>query len=217
MFHLNLTINALFNKQFLFLIPEIILLITIFSVVFVQTLKIKISTKKILEFIIFVFLVIFLFLKFLNKETLGFDFEFFFYTFKIENYTILVKQFLLIFGILVLLYFFEYNKIFKNYDHTYFNNLFLVLTTVVLSSFLVISSNDLVLLFLSLELISICLYILFSMNKNVYTGSETSLKYFIYSSFSSTFSIFGISIIYGVTGSTNFFNIGSFLFKHDNL
>lgn len=65
------------------------------------------------------------------------------------------------------------------------------------------ASNDLVSLFLGLELVSIPTYILLGIVKSDNTGSEATIKYFLLSAFSSCFFLLGLSYLYGVVGSTN--------------
>ncbi|MEI8212767.1 MAG: NADH-quinone oxidoreductase subunit N [Planctomycetota bacterium] len=65
------------------------------------------------------------------------------------------------------------------------------------------ASNDLVSLFLGLELVSIPTYILLGIVKTDNTGAEAALKYFLLSAFASCFFLLGLSYLYGVTGSTN--------------
>lgn len=67
----------------------------------------------------------------------------------------------------------------------------------------VISSNDLMLLYLALELQSLSIYALVSSKANSNTSAEAGLKYFILGSFISGFLLYGISIIYLITGTTN--------------
>jgi NADH-quinone oxidoreductase subunit N len=65
------------------------------------------------------------------------------------------------------------------------------------------ASNDLVSLFLGLELISIPTYILLSVVKSDNAGAEAALKYFLLSAFASGFFLLGLSYLYGFAGSTN--------------
>jgi NADH-quinone oxidoreductase subunit N len=65
------------------------------------------------------------------------------------------------------------------------------------------ASNDLVSLFLGLELISIPTYILLSIVKADNSGAEASIKYFLLSAFASGFFLLGLSYLYGFVGSTN--------------
>jgi NADH-quinone oxidoreductase subunit N len=78
-----------------------------------------------------------------------------------------------------------------------------LMITVVLGAHLLVMSNNLLLLFLSLELISIASYALtaFAFSK---TASEGSLKYFIFGSVASAVMLYGFSLLYGITGSLTF-------------
>ena len=68
---------------------------------------------------------------------------------------------------------------------------------------LVGSANDLVALFLSLELISIPTYILLYLPRHDEASQEAAMKYFLLSIFSSALTLFGFSYLYGLTGTTN--------------
>lgn len=64
-------------------------------------------------------------------------------------------------------------------------------------------TNDLITLFISLETMSICLYVLAGLIKNEKVGAEAALKYFLLGAFSTGFLLYGIALIYGATGATN--------------
>jgi NADH-quinone oxidoreductase subunit N len=63
-------------------------------------------------------------------------------------------------------------------------------------------SNDLIMVFLALELLSIPLYILCGMARPNVQSEESAMKYFLLGAFSSAFLLFGIALLYGATGST---------------
>lgn len=73
--------------------------------------------------------------------------------------------------------------------------------------FLMITTNDFFLMYISIELQSISLYILASIKRYSNLSVEAGLKYFIYGSFASGMLLFGISLIYGSLGVTDFTNI----------
>jgi NADH-quinone oxidoreductase subunit N len=77
------------------------------------------------------------------------------------------------------------------------------LLIIIAGASLVGCSNDLVTLFLSLELISIPTYILLYLPKHDDASQEASLKYFLLSIFSSALMLFGFSYLFGLTGTTN--------------
>ena len=79
-----------------------------------------------------------------------------------------------------------------------------------------VSSNDLLLMFIGLELQSLGLYVLAALNRNSLLSSEAGIKYFILGALSSGLLLFGISYIYGFTGNTNF-NLIAVNYSEDSL
>ena len=77
----------------------------------------------------------------------------------------------------------------------------------ILGMLVMISSNDLIAFYMGLELQSLSLYVLASFNKDNILSSESGLKYFILSALSSGLLLYGCSLIYGFSGSTNFIQI----------
>lgn len=69
---------------------------------------------------------------------------------------------------------------------------------------LLIASEELLTLFLTLELMTICLYLATAFEKDRRRSAEGGLKYFVYGSVSSALFLFGLSLIYGLTGTTRF-------------
>jgi NADH:ubiquinone oxidoreductase subunit 2 (subunit N) len=80
----------------------------------------------------------------------------------------------------------------------------LLILCAVLGLMLLISAYDLISLYLCIELQSLCLYALAASKKDSSLSTEAGLKYFILGSFSSGLLLFGLSLIYGCTGSTSF-------------
>jgi NADH-quinone oxidoreductase subunit N len=66
------------------------------------------------------------------------------------------------------------------------------------------AANDLVVLFLGLEILSIALYVMAASHRRRIQSQESGLKYFVLGGFSSAFFLYGIALVYGGTGSTNF-------------
>ncbi len=79
----------------------------------------------------------------------------------------------------------------------------------ILGMMVMISSNDLIVFYLGLELQSLALYVLAAFNRENVLSSESGLKYFVLSALSSGLLLYGCSLIYGFTGTTNF-NVISF-------
>jgi NADH-quinone oxidoreductase subunit N len=80
---------------------------------------------------------------------------------------------------------------------------FALLLLATLGMLLAVSANDLILLYLSLELQSLALYVLVAIERNKPRSLEAGVKYFILSSVASAITIYGFSLIYGFTGTTN--------------
>ncbi len=76
---------------------------------------------------------------------------------------------------------------------------------------LAVSSHDLLPLYLGLELMTLCSYILVGIRVERPTSNEAAIKYFLLGSFASALFIYGISLTYGVTGTTDFAVIASAL------
>ena len=74
----------------------------------------------------------------------------------------------------------------------------------ILGMMIMISSNDLIIFYLGLELQSLALYVLASFNRDNVLSSESGLKYFVLSALSSGLLLYGCSLVYGFSGSTNF-------------
>jgi NADH-quinone oxidoreductase subunit N len=77
--------------------------------------------------------------------------------------------------------------------------------------FLISSASDLILIYLSIELLSLSSYVLAGFLKTVKRSSEASLKYVIYGGVASGIMLFGISILYGLTGTTNLYEMNVLL------
>jgi NADH-quinone oxidoreductase subunit N len=76
------------------------------------------------------------------------------------------------------------------------------------------SANDLIVVFLGLEILSIALYVLTAFNHRRAASGEAALKYFILGSFSSAVFVYGIALVYGATGTSNLAQIAGFLAKN---
>lgn len=78
------------------------------------------------------------------------------------------------------------------------------LLSILVGTSFVAAANDLVSLFLALELVSIPTYVILYLPRRDRMGSEATLKYFLLSVFSSALVLYGMSWLYGVAGTTNF-------------
>src|SRR5204862_898952 len=76
---------------------------------------------------------------------------------------------------------------------------------------LMATASDLLVIFLALEVLSLAVYVLTGIRRDVPTATEASFKYFLLGAFSSAFFLYGIAFAYGVTGSTRLDRIGSLM------
>jgi len=118
----------------------------------------------------------------------------------IDQLSIYMKVLTLLFCFFVLLSSKDYIKN-NNIDKIEYPIIILAST---LGMLLMISSYDLIIFYLGLELQSLCLYILASFKKDDEKSNEAGLKYFVLSALASGLLLYGCSLIYGFTGSTNF-------------
>ena len=118
----------------------------------------------------------------------------------IDNLSNFMKIILVGSGIFVLLISSKYLKITNIFKIEY--------PVLILSSMLgmmvMISSNDLIVFYMGLELQSLALYVLASFNRENLLSSESGLKYFVLSALSSGILLYGCSLVYGFSGSTNY-------------
>ncbi len=121
-------------------------------------------------------------------------------SFIIDPLSTYMKLILIFSGIFVMLTSSKYLKIIKIYKIEY---PILILSSM-LGMMVMISSNDLIVFYMGLELQSLALYVLASFNRDDVLSSESGLKYFVLSALSSGLLLYGCSLIYGFSGSTNF-------------
>jgi NADH-quinone oxidoreductase subunit N len=88
----------------------------------------------------------------------------------------------------------------QNYHRGEFYILLLFAT---IGMMLIASANDLIILFLGIELMSVCLYVLAGLFRTRDRANEAALKYFLLGAFATGFLLYGIALVYGATGTTN--------------
>ncbi len=121
-------------------------------------------------------------------------------SYKIDNLSTFMKMLLVTSGIFIMLSTSKYLKITKILKIEY-PVLFL---SAILGMMVMISSNDLILFYLGLEIQAISLYVLTSFNRDNLFSSESGVKFFILSALSSGLLLYGCSLVYGFSGTTNF-------------
>ena len=131
---------------------------------------------------------------------------------KIFNESISIDMFSIYSKILILTSTFFILFISKRYIIDIKNNKFeypVIVLLSILGMFIMVSSNDLIVFYLGLELQSLALYILASIDRDNIKSSEAGIKYFVLSALSSGLLLYGCSLVYGFAGSTNFETISN--------
>ena len=121
-------------------------------------------------------------------------------SYKIDNLSSFMKILTILSAIFVMLTSSKYLKLLKIFQIEY---PILILSSI-LGMMVMISSNDLIVFYMGLELQSLALYVLASFNRDNLLSSESGVKYFVLSALSSGLLLYGCSLIYGFSGSTNF-------------
>ena len=177
--------------------PEIFLSLSIMFLLILGVFKKK--SSKLIQNISLIILLITAVITF--NETLGVDQSFLFNGSVIIDYlSSFMKIVTLLAAFLVLVISSNYLRTFKLFKIEY---PILILSSV-LGMMIMISSNDLIVFYMGLELQSLALYVLATFNRDQIKSSEAGLKYFVLSALSSGLLLYGCSLIYGFTGSTNF-------------
>ena len=87
--------------------------------------------------------------------------------------------------------------------------LYALLLTSAIGALVMVAANELIVLFLGLEILSLSLYLLAASNRDREQSQESGLKYFILGGFSSAFFLYGVALVFGSTGSTKISGIGT--------
>jgi len=88
-------------------------------------------------------------------------------------------------------------------EHANFGEFYLLILFSTLGMMLMAFAADLIVIFLGLELMSICLYVLAGFLRKRPLANESSLKYFLLGAFATGFLLYGIALLYGASGTTN--------------
>jgi NADH-quinone oxidoreductase subunit N len=124
--------------------------------------------------------------------------------YRVDNFAVLFKVFFLSVATVVLLLSLRYFREGRWYQGEYY---FLLLTSF-LGCVLMPSSRDLLMLFLSLELVSAPGFLIAAFRKADPRSNEAGIKFFLIGVLSTAVMLYGMSLIYGVTGETNIYAIG---------
>lgn len=205
----------MYSLDFFFLIPELFFLNSILYILCWAIFYFKRLYRFLFPNIIYIInfssilLLILLFvLLYLQLNLTYFNFVILF------NFKLLLSNNLLVFKLILVfiisLYLLLGTYVFKNESIYIFEFIILILFSL-FGFFLFISAYDFLILYFSIELYSLCFYILTIFKKNKKYNVEAGLKYFILGSLSSCLFLFGISLVYAYTGILNFYELSLFL------
>jgi len=124
----------------------------------------------------------------------------FHHTYVLDSLALFFKRLFLLGGILVLVMAVEYSDHIKAGLSEFYSLILFALAGMMFAS----SANDFTMLFVSIELITITFYILVSFQRHRVVSLEAGVKYLILGAVSSSFLIYGIALVYGLTGTMNF-------------
>lgn len=132
----------------------------------------------------------------------------------IDPYAVFFKYIFILSSALTIIFFDISNEIKSSVHH---NEYVVLIISLVLGGFLMSASINLLMMYLSLELASLTSYILAGYNKKDRRSSEASIKYVIFGAASSGIMLYGMSLLYGFTGTLNIYKISQFLATSPNL
>jgi NADH-quinone oxidoreductase subunit N len=122
-----------------------------------------------------------------------------------DYFSFVCKLFILFTSCIMILLFFktQTHETFKLFESV------ILLMFMAFTMLFMVSTVDFIVSFISLEILSLILYIFVAINKDDPKAIQAAVKYFIYGSIATAFLLFGISFLYGATGSTHFDNIAT--------
>ncbi|MEY4231451.1 MAG: NADH-quinone oxidoreductase subunit [Actinomycetota bacterium] len=123
----------------------------------------------------------------------------------IDEYALVLKALFLLAGYVVVLM--STNEIGEG--RYYQGEYYVLLLTSILGMVMMASSRDLISMFVALELLSLPAYMLAAWNKRNTKGNEAGVKYYLLGVFASAVMLYGMSLLYGVTGTTLFVDLGA--------
>jgi NADH-quinone oxidoreductase subunit N len=132
------------------------------------------------------------------------------YSVVLDGFSLFAMGVLLVVGIQTVLLSLDYLEL----EHINLGEYYVLLLGAIGGMMLMTAANSLIVVFLALELFSICLYVLAGLERTRVKSLEAALKYFLLSSFASAFLLYGMALTYGATGSTIFNVIAASLKAH---
>ena len=181
------SLNALF--------PLLTLIVGALLIILLEV-SVKRENKTYLAYISIIFLMI---CGFFCVQSWGKDFSYFNNHLYLDNFALFFSFVLIIATILVILISMKYLSLQNMNIGEYYALLLLALSGMLI----MVSSSDLIVIFLGLEILSMSSYTLAGLKRGDQKSSEAALKYFLLGSFASAFLVYGLALLYGVSNSTS--------------
>jgi len=179
-----------FDNSFNYLLPESFLAITLFALLFFRSTSLN---AKLASWILVLTSLLIVNTPYTSAVTLNGMLNLSYFTVSIQLIAVLSSLAILILALL-------YTSL-ESFDVPELSVLMLL---ALLGILLLVSSNDFLMVYLAIELQSLAFYILAALKRDSLYSVEAGLKYFILGALSSGILLFGIALIYGLTGSTDF-------------
>ncbi len=201
---LNTAVIADLKKSIGLFMPEILLIIT-----FVIAILADLIFKKARKIAGVISLAGFLVTGIYMMNNAGASEATFMGMFAVDPFSMFFKYLFLLSGIAVTLMSFFSEELYK--ENRSMGEYYTLILGMTIGMFAIVGANNLIVVYLALETMSLSSYVLSGYTKEIKRASEASLKYVIYGSLSSGIMIWGISLLFGLTGSLSFFEINAAL------
>lgn len=130
---------------------------------------------------------------------------------RVDHFSVAFSALVLVIGLMIFMLSADYYKNEQNHISDYLAILIFTLC----GGLIMLSYANMAMLFLGIEILSISLYIMAGSKRFDTKSNEAGFKYFLMGAFASGFLLFGIALIYGVTGSFHLEKIGNYIMNHD--
>lgn len=129
-----------------------------------------------------------------------------------DNFSIAFSAVMICATLLVFLISAQYYKT----DTANLEGIYSIILFSLIGGIVMVSSANMITFFIGIEILSIALYLLAASHKSSTRSHEAGMKYFLMGSFASAFLLFGITLLYGASGSMQYTDISSYLNTHSN-
>jgi len=133
--------------------------------------------------------------------------------FTVDSLSAFFKLLLSLAGAIIVIYSMNSRELAEE-SSSHIGEYYALLTAMMVGMFLMAGVTDILMMYIALELVSISSYILTGFLKNYYRSAEAALKYVIFGAAASGLMLYGFSLLFGLTGTTNIFEINQYLSTH---